>query len=199
MGKKKTKRHTEPAKPAARPFSGKNGRLLLGAALLVCILPTLLGIRLWPDLPDVVPSGFTGPDGKDDSFPKAVIVFGFPVLMCILDLIAYCQLLFLNKKAAAPSAALRLAGRWGFPAMSAVFCSGMILQASGSGITIAFLAPCLLGLLLMLLGSFILDVPDGVHPIPGGPSAAFSSTAGKLWLAAGFLITAGTMLFTGSL
>ena len=73
--------------------------------------------------------------------------------------------------------------------MSAIFCAGMVFEGTGTGMPMAYLLPCVCGLLLMILGSYILDVPDSDAAI------ASKATGGKLSLTAGFLIiVAATML-----
>ena len=44
-------------------------------------------------------------------------------------------------------------GRWGFQ-HSSLFCSGAILETSGQGLSLNFYTPCILGLVLMLLGYY---------------------------------------------
>lgn len=197
MAKKKTKRRApsreaEPVQAAPQPLSGKNGTLLLLAALAVCALPLLLGLRLWEQMPEQVPSGFTGPSGIEDTISRPAVVFGLPVLMCAMDLVAYWELSTANRRKGPPSTPIRLLGRWGFPFMSVVFCAGMMFQAAGRTLAMPYLIPGACGLLLMILGSYILDVPDRGASIPAGP---MGPTGGRLSLAAGFLLITAAMAF----
>lgn len=196
MAKKKTKRRA-PSREAGTiernppPLSGKNGKLLLGVAMAVCALPMLLGVRLWGKIPEAVPSGFSGPAGES-TISRMMVVFGFPVLICLMDLVAYWELTVLNRRKGPPSAAMRLLGRWGFPFMSVVFCAGMIFQAAGQDLTAPYLLPSVCGLLLMILGSYILDVPDKDASIHAG---FLGPGGGKFSLAAGFLLITAAMVF----
>lgn len=53
---------------------------------------------------------------------------------------------------------MRLVGRWGFPILSVIFCSGLIFQSAGQkALQLSFVTPCVLGLLLLLLGSHMFD------------------------------------------
>ena len=190
MPKKKSKRRTPPpAPPTPQSLSGPNGKLLLAAALAICALPILLGLRLWSSLPKQIPSGFTGPSGIEDTISRWVVVFGFPVLMCVMDLVAYWELSVANRRKGPPAIPMRLLGRWGFPAMSAVFCAGMILEGAGKGLTPPYLLPAVSGLLLLVLASYILDTPASDAPI------ASQAATGKLSLAAGLLAIIAAIFF----
>ena len=105
-----------------------------------------------------------------------------------------------------PSAAVRLVGRWGFPVISVLFCSGMVFEATGGTLTLPFITPCVLGLALLLLGAHMWDCPRDAKL-----ALRFSFTecsdeawravhrfAGWLWLAVGLLVIAGVMLTSGS-
>lgn len=189
-----------------KQVSEGKGRLLLVVTLIACALPMVLGARLWNELPPMVASGLVGADGKDDSIPRWVVAFGLPGLMCLLDLIAHFQLRFNQKRQMLPSAAVRLVGRWGFPSLSVIFCSGMIIEAVGKTLTMPFLTPCILGLLLLFLGAHMWDCPRDAKIALRFSAAQRSEKAwravhrfaGGLWMAVGLLVIAGAMLAAGS-
>ncbi len=197
----------EGAKLFGKHVSKEKGRLLLAVTLLACAAPMLLGLRLWQQIPEVVSSGLIGTDGRDDTLPRSVLVFGLPALMMLLDLICHLQLRRYQMKMEVPPAKFRLVGRWGFPVISVLFCSGAILEAAGSEslLSLSFTAPCVLGLVLMILGGHVWDCsPDAkvalhfsfcqredvwhtVHRI-----------AGWIWLVVGLLVIVQTMLTGGA-
>lgn len=209
--KKKTGMDREMEIESARIFgkhvSREKGWVLLAVTLIACALPMLLGVRMWNDIPEIVPSGFIGSNGEDDSIPRWMVAFGLPAFMCLMDLIAHGQLLLNQKRMTLPPTPVRLMGRWGFPVLSVVFCSGMILEsAGGAPLALPFVTPCVLGLLLMMLGSHMWDCPREAKI-----ALRFSATehsdevwravhrfAGWLWMAAGLLVVAGVMLTAAS-
>lgn len=159
----------------------EKGAAVLAVTLAVCALPMLLGVRLWDSIPEMVHTGLTGPNGADDSLPRAAVVFALPGLMCLLDLINHVQLMVSQRRMTLPKTHIRLMGRWGFPVLSVFFCGIVILRSAGMGIPLPFLALCALGLALMLFGSHRWD---GVHRL-----------GGILLLATGFLtVTAAFLL-----
>ena len=197
----------EGAKIFGKHVSKEKGRGLLVASLLACALPMVLGARMWDKIPEIVPSGLIGMDGKDDSIPRWMVAFGLPGLMCLLDLIAHMQLLINQKNMTLPKPAVRLVGRWGFPIISVIFCSGMIMQSVGEqALTLPFVTPCVLGLALMMLGAHMWDCPRDAKlalRFAGceNNDAAWKSLhrfAGLLWLAVGLVVIAGVMLTSSS-
>lgn len=174
-------RKAENTRLRGRHVSREKGAVLLAVTLAVCALPMFLGIRLWDSIPATVSTGLIGPDGKDDSLPRAAVVFVLPGLMCLLNLITHVRLWMSQRRMTPPKPYIRLMGRWGFPVLSLFFCGGVTLYSAGGGFSPVFVALCALGLGLMLLGC-------------------------RLWerravcfflLAAGFLAAAGGMLAGG--
>lgn len=215
MSNQKKKKQQSPAErqaeiQSARLFgkhvSKEKAYLLLGMTLVACALPMILGIRLWDDIPEIVETGLIGTDGKDDSLPRAAVVFAIPGLLCVLNLIAHIQLLVNQKRMTLPKPHIRLVGRWGFPVISVLFASGMILQSAGSDLTLSFLTPCILGLALMMLGAHMWDCPQDARislrfSFAGSNVSAWREVhrfAGAFWLAAGLLVIAAAMVTGGS-
>lgn len=191
----------EGARLFGKHVSKTKGRLLLAVTLVCCALPVGLGLRLWEEIPEIVETGLIGMDGRDDSLPRAAVVFALPGLMCVLDLLAHYQLMANQKRMTVPKAHVRLVGRWGFPIISVLFCGGMILQSAGRAWDLPFVAPCVLGLLLLLLGSHMWDCPRDSRvslgfALTGRPGADWDAVhrfTGGVWLAAGLAAIAGTM------
>ncbi|BAK99323.1 hypothetical protein OBV_21250 [Oscillibacter valericigenes Sjm18-20] len=189
-----------------KQVSKKKARALLIVTLIACALPMILGARRWSGIPEIVPSGLIGSNGQDDSIPRWVVAYGLPGFICLMDLIAHGQLMANQKRMTIPKPAVRLLGRWGFPVISVLFCSGMILQSSGGDLTLPFITPCVLGLLLMMLGGHMWDCPRDARI-----ALRFSSTehsdeswkavhlfASRVWMTAGLLVIAGVMMTSTS-
>ncbi len=190
------------AKMFGKHVSREKAYLLLAVTLLACASPMILGARMWSQIPEIVPSGLIGANGEDDSIPRWMVAFGLPGIMCILDFLSNFQLIMHQKKMTLPPPYVRLVGRWGFPILSVIFCSGMIRQSVGlKALELTFVAPCVLGLLLLLLGSHIFDCPKTAKI-----ALRFTFTesdqnwknvhrfAGLTWLAVGLLVIIYTMI-----
>ena len=209
--KKKKPAMTREMEQQAAQLLGKHAsrekrRVLLAVTLIACALPMILGWRMRHAIPDMVPTGLIGANGQDDSLPRWAVIWGLPGLMCLMDAIAHFMLRLNQKRMTVPPAATRLVGRWGFPIISVLFCSGMILQASGGDLTLPFLTPCVLGLTFLLLGGHMWDCPRDARV-----ALRFSFTecsdkawkevhrlAAEVWLAAGLVIIAEAMISSGS-
>ena len=183
-------------------LSPEKQRALLIVTLTACALPMILGVRMWDRIPEIVETGLIGPGGQDDSLPRWAVALLLPGLMCLLEAVAQFMLLQYQKRMKIPPAFNRLMGRWGFPTISLLFCSGAILETSGQGLSLNFYTPCILGLVLMLLGSHMFDCTEDAKL-----ALRFSFTvnnpplwkevhrfAGWLWMLAGLVVAAGAMV-----
>ena len=142
-------KHVTPAKAAVS----------LCFALLTAASPMLLGLHLWKQIPEIVETGLTAINGEDDSIPRAVLVFGLPGLMCVLTLISHGQLWLHQKTERLPPTPIRITGRWSIPVISVLLCSFWLRRAAGEATEFSSFLPCLLALLLILLGVHFFDCP----------------------------------------
>lgn len=196
----------EAARIVGKHVSKEKGYALLVVSLIACAMPMILGARMWERIPEIVPSGLIGTDGQDDSIPRWMIAFGLPGLMCLLDAICHGQLLWNQKRMTIPNTPVRLVGRWGFPILSILFCSGMIFQSVGEPpLSMTFTAPCILGLILIILGAHQWDCPKDSRLALRFSARANSEYhwgaahrfAAVSWMAAGLLLI-GVVMITGT-
>ncbi len=194
------------ARMFGKHISRQKRTILLLATLLACAMPMIMGARFWKDIPALVPSGLIGLDGKDDSLPRWVVAFGLPGLMCLLNAIAHGQLWFHQNRLTLPPTHIRLTGRWGFPVISVIFCSGMIRQSLGlTPLPIVLLAPCIIGLLLLILGGQMWECPQDAKVAlrfafterSAQTWDAVHRTAGGTWMTAGLLTILNVMRTSG--
>ena len=212
MRKKKTTygMTREQERQASRYFgkhvSGAKALALCLASLLACAAPMLLGLRLWASIPPIVKTGLITAEGRDDSMPRAVLVFGVPGLFCVLDLICHAQLWLHQKAEKLPPMPVRLLGRWTLAVLSVLLGGFWMLRAAGEKAGAAFLAPCLLALLLLLLGGHFFDCPRSERFALRFQCIKYKETAwrkthrfaGVCWMLAGLLIL-GLCFGTGRL
>lgn len=192
----------EGAKIFGKHVSKEKALVLLVVTMLACAMPIQIGIRLWEQIPEIVETGLIGVNGEDDSLPRWAVVFLVPGLMCLLNLICHGQLWFNQKRMTLPSAAVRLVGRWGFPIISVLFCSGLMFESAGSSLTLPFITPCVLGLVLLLLGGHVWDCPRSTRialrfDFTERSEKAWKDThrfAAWLWLIGGLLVLEVAML-----
>ena len=166
------------------------------ASTLLCLSPMLLGLRLWSLIPPVVETGLLTADGRDDSLPSAVLIFGIPGLFAVLNLICHGQLWLHQKARRIPPTQIRILGRWGIPPIALFLSCFWILRAAGEQPDISFFLPCILSLLLVLLGAHFFDCDRESRLAFHLKSVEHWETpwrkthrlAGICWMLAGFLI-----------
>ena len=165
----------------------------------VALLPMLLGIALYSDLPDRVPTHW-GFDGEINSWSgKNTVVFSMPIGMALLSILV--QLMLENDpKKSNMSAAVKAISRWLCPVMSLIFVPASLLSAIGYDLPMSLIACLLVGAVLIIMGNYL---PKSKQSYTVGIRLPWtlSSTenwnrthrlAGKLWIFAGFcLIAAG--------
>ena len=191
------------AKMFGKHASKEKRTVLLIATLLACAAPMLLGARLWNQIPEIVPSGLIGSNGEDDSIPRWMVAFGLSGLMCLLNFLSHFQLKRFQKKMSLPPVHVRLMGRWGFPILSVIFCTGMIRQSvGGQPLPLGAVAYNALGLLLMLLGAHMYECPRDARialrlPVVQCSDSSWNAVhkfAGLCLLAAGLVIIILSMI-----
>lgn|GEM_PF-4406399 len=151
---------------AMLPVRGKHAPrdkifLLLPVTEAVCLLPILLGVRLWERIPEIVITGIVNARGEDDSIPRAVLVFGLPCLAALLNLICHIQLYRHQRAKTFPPGFVSLSGRWGMPILSVFVFSAFMLRAAGAPVEQRFVISCAAGTALLLLGGRILSFTGG--------------------------------------
>ena len=185
-------KHVTPAKAAVS----------LCFALLTAASPMLIGLRLWEQIPEIVETGLTAINGEDDSIPRAVLVFGLPGLMCVLTLICHGQLWLHQKAERLPPTPIRITGRWSIPVISVLLCSFWLARAAGEATEFSSFLPCLLALLLILLGAHFFDCPRDSQIAFRFPSILHWETpwrkthrlAGVCWMLAGLQLLVFTFV-----
>ena len=191
------------AKMFGKHASKEKRTVLLIATLLACAAPMLLGARMWNQIPEIVPSGLIGSNGQDDSIPRWMVAFGLSGLMCLLNFLSHFQLKRFQGKMSLPPVHVRLMGRWGFPILSVIFCTGMIRQSvGGQPLPLGAVAHNVLGLLLMLLGAHMYECPRDARialrlPVVQNSDSSWNAVhkfAGLCWLATGLVIIILSMI-----
>lgn len=132
----------------------KLNKKLLILTTLLCLLPILAGLAVYSRLPEQVPTHFdlNGTPNGWSSRPFAVI--GLPCIMAAANLLLHIVTVR-DPKQANVSAALKAILLWILPVLS-IFCCGLTLgTALGYDLPTETLAPCLVGVLLILVGNYL--------------------------------------------
>lgn len=204
MSNQKSKASQPPVKREAalpRQKMTREGKTILLVTAVACLLPMLLGAILYQEIPEIVPTGIVGREGKDDSLPRVMVAFGLPLLLCLLDVLANYQMNTDPKRIYGP-AFIRGLCTWGFPVLSVVCCDVLILEAAGREAGLKVYTPLIVGMALLVLGGHFLRCKPGsltALPLPwsrrnGQNFTATHRFAAWLWMATGLALLAVTSL-----
>ncbi len=132
----------------------KVNKKLLALTTLVCLLPIVAGVILYPQLPEQMATHW-GFENKPDGWSgKAFAVFGLPGLMAALNLILPLALAADPKNQNMSPVLLKIC-LWTMPVVS-VLCSAMTLMyALGYEVNIVQFVPALIGVLFIVIGNYL--------------------------------------------
>ncbi len=161
---------------------------------VVCLLPCVLGLILYKDLPDKIPVHWNMAGEPDNFAPKPFAVFGLPLILVVLHLVCHIGAAA-DKRRANYSKALNAMTYWFIPALSLILCPMTLLASKGVDVKIEVIIPCLIGLMLVFVGNFLPKCKQnstmGIKiPWTLKSEENWNKThrlAGKLWIAGGII------------
>lgn len=168
---------------------------------LVCLLPLLAGVILYPRLPETMATHW-GFDGTADGWaPRGMAVFGLPLLILALHLVcSYAESRDTKRKNVNP--VLRTVMLWFCPAVSLL--GGALTLGTGLGyeMHVGTVAPVFVGLLFLILGNYLPKIRRNLTvgiklPWTLASEENWNHThrvAGFLWVLAGLVTLAVTLL-----
>ena len=121
---------------------------------LVCLLPIVAGVILYPRLPEQMATHWGFENEPNGWSSKAFAVFGLPGLMAALNLILPFALSADPKKQNMSPALVNIS-LWVIPVVS-VMCSAMTLcYALGYSVSVARIVPAFVGVLFIIFGNYL--------------------------------------------
>lgn len=118
------------------------------------ILPILIGLLLWKQLPDSLATHF-GADNQPDGYcSKAFAVFGLPIILLLFHFLCVA-VTNIDPKAKNINQKIFRVVLWICPLVSLVVCNTIYLFNLGYQLNIEFLCGLLIGVLYLILGNFI--------------------------------------------
>lgn len=127
-------------------------KIVLSTALT--LLPMLIGLLLWNQLPDTITTHW-GADGVADGFSgKAFAVFGLPAMMAGFNILC-CLVTALDPKQAKQNKKAMGLVFWIMPIISACVCTFVYSAALGKTVDMFVLMPLLLGMMFVWIGNYL--------------------------------------------
>lgn len=172
----------------------KTSKKLIIAAILVTLLPCLIGILLWNRLPAMIPSHFDFHNNVDGWMRKELAVFGLPAFMAALEI----YLIFMsNTDPKKQNIGKKLFSLiiWVIPFMSLFMNLACYAIALGINIDMGLTTNLLLGILFIGVGNYM---PKSKQSYTMGIKLPWTLSseenwnrthrlAGWLWMGSGFL------------
>lgn len=121
---------------------------------IATLLPILIGLLLWKQLPDSVATHWSTGNEPDGYSSKAFAVFGLPVIMLILHLVCVIAT-NIDPKANSINKKIFFIVLWICPVFSIIVCSTVYGYNLGYQFDIGFLCGLLIGVLYLILGNFL--------------------------------------------
>lgn len=148
----------------------KNKKTLI-LTVLTCLLPIILGILLYPKLPEQMPIHFNLKNEPNNYAPKNFALFGIPILMAIVQ--AIC--LWITNKASQlkqeEKPRIIKIMEWFIPIMTVLIYIIMIEVPLGSTVYVGKSVCLILGIAFILIGNYMPKMSYEVgkvvfHPMP---------------------------------
>ncbi len=121
---------------------------------IVCLLPMLLGLALWQELPDTMAIHFNMYNQPDNFASKGFVVFGLPVLMVVLQIFC-CFVNDINAQRHGEKKKFTLATKWLIPVMSVVLQTLTLGYGLGWNLDIRRIAMLIVGEIFLVIGNYL--------------------------------------------
>ncbi len=131
----------------------------ISLSILLCLLPILLGLILWNQLPEQIPIQFNSAQQVNTYAPKALAIFGLPVFFAAVDAFALFGIKT-DPKANRHTKLFRVIGLWICPFLCNLVLPILFFISMGANIPIVLILSILLGLFIVILGNFLPKCPQ---------------------------------------
>ena len=126
----------------------------LAVTCLVCLLPILLGLYLWDQLPETIATHFDINNNPDGFSSKAFAVFGLPILMAALQIIC-CLINDFNAMKHGDRKKFEMVTKWIIPVLSIVLEILTFAYALGYAVDIRKCVIIIIGIMFIVLGNYM--------------------------------------------
>lgn len=180
----------------------KNDAVLLGFTTFLCMLPVVLSILLYDELPDRIAVHWNSTGQPDNFLPKAAAAFVLPLFFAAVNLLSKLRL-FHDPQKRNVAGAMRLLSIWTAPVLSLVFVPLTLFLAVGMPVSFMQFTPLLIGAVLIICGNYLpksrQNYSVGIKlPWTLNSKDNWNRThrlAGRLWMAGGVLVIAQGFFF----
>ncbi|MBR5518429.1 MAG: DUF1648 domain-containing protein [Clostridia bacterium] len=127
---------------------------ILVITCIVCLLPIILGIAMWDNLPDSMAIHFNINNVADNFAPKPIVLLGFPFMMVLFQIIC-CVINDINANKRGQNVKFEMISKWIVPVMSVVLQITTIGYSLGWNLDIRRIATSLVGVIFIVIGIYL--------------------------------------------
>ncbi|MDO5410978.1 MAG: SdpI family protein [Lachnospiraceae bacterium] len=123
-------------------------------SVVLCLLPIILGVILWNELPEQIAVHFDNAGNPDNYAPKAFAVFGLPVFIAVVDAFTLFTTRMDPKAKRHSRQMLRLV-YWACPLLCNIIMPITLFMAMGKEIPIGMVVSLMVGLVIVIAGNYL--------------------------------------------
>lgn len=121
---------------------------------IICLIPLIMGIILYPKLPDVVATHWNGKGEIDDYSSKLIGVIVFPLALALVSVFTP-KLIELDPKNKDIDNKVKNVITWIIPVICFVASSVTLLEALGKQVKVEIIIPMAVGVVLVIIGNYL--------------------------------------------
>lgn len=122
---------------------------------LLCLLPILLGLALYGNLPDQLPIHFDLAGNPDNYAAKPLAVFGLPLFMALINMICHRIARFDTKTVEASPAVLLSVTDWIIPVLCNILMPITLFKGMSKNVPISLIVSLIVGLTFVIIGNYL--------------------------------------------
>lgn len=174
---------------------------LLVVTTLLCLLPIVLGLVLYEQLPEQIAVHFNSAGTPDNYMPKAAAIFGLPLVFALINAYTHFRL---NKDPRNENASARLKqlSKWAVPLISLIAMPVTMFLSMGVAIPLGIIIQALAGLVVVICGNYLpkcrQNYTVGIKlPWTLNDEVNWNKThrlAGMIWVICGLLLTVNSFI-----
>jgi len=180
----------------------KNNLAVMVLSSVVCLLPVILSLAIYDDLPEQVAIHWDITGNPDNFAPKATAAFGLPFFLLTVNIITKI-FLYNDPKRENVSKAMRIIVEWLIPFLSLTFVPITLFIAMGVKIPMVITVMVFVGIVFILCGNYLpksrQNYVVGIRlPWTLNDTDNWNKThrmAGYLWVFGGIALIIGSFVF----
>lgn len=132
----------------------KKNKVMLIITTIVLLLPIVVGILLWDQLPDDFIVFWNAYDEGDSFAPRAVGVFALPGIMLLIHWIGILITAIDPRNTDIDGRSVTVV-LWICPVINLLLCGILFVQAAGYSVHVSMFLPMLMGILFLFIGNYM--------------------------------------------